>query len=184
MGQKQWIWVLLAVPATVILLQFAADAISYGQTIHRSGQWSAALLLLALSVTPLQRLAGTTAWIGLLVLYRRALGVASFGYAALHTAVYMEHKWGADLILRESFEPSLGTGWLALFVLLILAVTSNGASVKALRGRWKTLHRSVYLGAALTFAHWLLATFDPLSAYICLTLIVSLELLRLGATRS
>ena len=184
MRSKHWVWILLAAPATLILYQFATDAISYGQTIHRSGQWSVALLVVALSVTPLQRMNGTAGWIRFLQLHRRAIGVASFAYAAMHTSVYLERKWGAGLIVREGLEPPLGAGWLAFFTLLILALTSNPASVKLLRERWKTLHRSIYLGAALTFAHWILATFDPVSAYICLALVLLMETLRLTAARS
>jgi sulfoxide reductase heme-binding subunit YedZ len=179
MRKKHWAWLLLAAPAILLLYRFATDAISYGQMIHRSGQWSVALLIAALSVTPLQRAIGTTDWIRLLRLERRAIGVASFAYAALHTGVYLERKWGADLIVTEGLEPSLGAGWFALLVLLILALTSNGASVRALGARWKTLHRAVYVGAALTFAHWILATFDPVWAYTCLALILIIEALRL-----
>ena len=184
MHKKHWIWVLLAAPATLILYQFGADAISYGQTIHRSGYWSVALLLIALSLTPLQRVSGKTVCISFLMRQRRAIGIASFAYAVLHTSVYLERKWGAGLIVKEALEPSLGLGWLALFVFLILALTSNNASVRVLRARWKTLHRSIYLAAVLTFAHWILATFDPLAAYVCLALILLIEMLRLTSAKS
>ena len=63
--------------------------------------------------------------------------IESFAYAALHTGVYLERKWGAGLIVEEGLDAPLGTGWLALFVLLILALTSNGLSVGILRERWK-----------------------------------------------
>lgn len=181
MRRKHWIWVLLTLPAILMLYQFATDLISYGQTIHSSGQWSAALLIVALSVTPLQRMFGTTSWIRFLTLHRRAVGVASFAYAVVHTSIYLQRKWGVDLIVREGLEPSLGTGWLALFVMLILALTSNSASVGILGEHWKTLHRLVYLGAVLTFAHWILATFNPIWAYGCLALVLLMEMLRVTA---
>ena len=179
MHKKHWIWALLAVPAILMVYQFATDAISYGQTIHRSGQWSVALLIVALSVTPLRSVFGATAWIRFLTLHRRAIGVASFGYAILHTIVYLERTWGAGLIVSEGLEPWLGTGWLALLDFAVLALTSNGVSVRVFRERWKTLHRSVYLGAALAFAHWILATFNPGTAYLVLGLILLMEILRL-----
>jgi sulfoxide reductase heme-binding subunit YedZ len=181
MRTEYWLWGLLAAPAALILHQFLTDAISYGQTIHRTGQLSAGLLITALAATPLRRHSGTRAVGRLLVLHRRPIGVASFAYAGLHAGVYLEHKWGADLILREGLEPALGTGWLALLVLLILALTSNGLSVRALGGGWKRLHRLVYAGAALTFTHWILATFNPFWAFACLALILPLETTRLTA---
>lgn len=183
MQKVRWFWVLLAAPAALLLAAFAADAISYGQTIHGTGQWSVGFLIVALSVTPLQRVCGTHALVSALMRHRRAIGVASFAYAVLHTGVYLEHKWGAGLILEEALEPSLGTGWLALLVFLPLALTSNDPSVRALRQRWKLLHRAVYLAAALTFGHWILATVDPLAAYVCLGLILLLQLLRLAGAR-
>jgi sulfoxide reductase heme-binding subunit YedZ len=179
MQQKYWVWALLTLPATWMLYQLAVDTATYGQTIHRSGQWSVALLIAALSVTPLRRLT-TGAWVTHLIRYRRAIGVASFGYAALHTGVYLERKWGADLILKEGLAPDLATGWVALAVFLLLALTSNDTSTRLLGPLWKRLHRSVYLVAALTFAHWILATFNSPIAYIYLTALLLIEMLRLA----
>lgn len=179
MRSKHWLWVLLAAPAALMLYQFATDAISYGQTVHLSGQWSVGLLILVLSATPLKRLAGTRVVGRFLVSRRRPIGVAAFGYAGLHALVYLEHKWGAGLIIREGLTPELGTGWLALLVLLALALTSNNRSVRAMGGGWKRLHRLVYPGAALTFAHWILATFDPIWAFACLALLLLLMTTRL-----
>lgn len=187
MQRKYWVWALLALPATWLLYQLAVDAATYGQTIHRSGQWSAALLIAALSVTPLRRLATgerTGAWITNLTRYRRAIGVASFGYAALHTGVYLERKWGAGLILKEGLSSDLAAGWVVLAVFLLLALTSNNTSTRLLGPRWKFLHRSVYLAVALTFVHWILATFNSPIAYVYLAALVLIEMLRLvGGSR-
>jgi sulfoxide reductase heme-binding subunit YedZ len=133
--------------------------------------------MVALSATPLRRLTANT-WVTNFTRYRRAIGVASFGYAALHTGVYLERKWGAGLILKEGLEPELAAGWLAFGVFLLLALTSNDASTRTLGPQWKRLHRSVYLAAVLTFAHWVLASFDSQIAYICLAALVLVEMLR------
>jgi sulfoxide reductase heme-binding subunit YedZ len=177
MGKKYWVWALLTLPAIWMLYHLLVDATTYGETVHRSGQWSVALLVVALSATPIRRLTAS-AWVTDLTRYRRAIGVASFGYAALHTGVYLERKWGAGLILKEGLEPELTTGWLALGVFLLLALTSNDSSTRLLGPQWKRLHRSVYLAAALTFAHWILASFDSQIAYICLGVLVLVEMLR------
>lgn len=163
-------------PFAVICLRFASDAISYGQLIHQSGLWSAGLLLAALAITPLRRAFGVVRHIAP---HRRAIGVASFAYAALHTGVYLERKWGADLILKEGLQPSLATGWLAFALFVLLAVTSNDASVQALGRTWKQLHRWVYAAAILMFAHWWLASFDATLGFVFAGVLVALQLLRL-----
>ena len=176
---KIWVWLLLAVPFAAISVQFATDAISYGQVLHQSGYWSTGLLIAALAVTPLRKQFSAVRWIAALVPYRRALGVASFAYAALHTGVYLERKWGADLILQEGLEAPLATGWVAFAIFVVLAVTSNDASVRALGRGWKRLHQTVYAATLLVFAHWWLAAFEPGLFYVFAPLFVATQLPRL-----
>lgn len=181
--KKAGVWTLLSVPGIAILVRYLSDAISYGQSIHETGQWSVGFLVLVLSVTPL-RSQFRGQWMRHLVMHRRAIGVASFGYAAMHTGFYLEQKWGSGLILPEGLELWLGTGWLAFFVFVALAITSNDPSVRAMRGGWKRLHRSVYFAAALTFAHWLLATFNLTLAYVSLAVLLAIQMLRFRRGRS
>jgi len=176
---KYWIWLILSLPAAIMLLRYAGDIITYGQFIHQSGQWSAAALVVALAVTPLRSLFGNRAPVRWLLRQRRALGVASFAYAAMHTLVYLERKAEWTRIIKEAQNPDLIAGWLALIIFVPLAITSNNASVRRLGKNWKRLHRSVYLATALLFVHWLLATVNTLAAWLTLTLVVALEALRL-----
>ena len=178
---KILVWTLLSIPFVLICVRFARDDISYGQVIHQTGIWSAGLLIAALAITPLRKVFASAKWLASVVPHRRALGVASFAYAALHTGVYLERKWGADLILKEGVEAPLATGWLAFAVFLVLAVTSNDASVRALGRTWKRVHRWVYVATVLTFAHWWLASFDPTLAYVFAAVLVLAQALRLIA---
>lgn len=168
-------------PFVVICLRFANDTISYGQVIHQTGLWSSGLLLAALAITPLRSVFGPARWLLSIVPYRRALGVASFAYAALHTGVYLERKWGADLIVKEGLEAPLATGWVAFAIMLLLAVTSNDLSVRLLARSWKRLHRFVYAATILVFAHWWLAAFDPAWAYVFAAILIAIQLPRLKA---
>jgi len=184
LGQaKYWIWALLSVPFVLICARFAADMISYGQVLHQTGLWSAGLLVAAVAITPLRRLFKAATWFVAIVPHRRALGVASFAYAALHTGVYLERKWGADLIVKEGIEVPLATGWLALAIFVALAVTSNDASVRFMGRSWKQLHRYVYAATILVFAHWWLATFDPAMAYVFATVLLVTQSPRLLSAR-
>lgn len=176
---KVGIWFLFAVPFVLICARFAGDSITYGQVIHQTGLWSAGFLIAALSITPLRKVFKSARWMVRVVPYRRTLGVASFAYSALHTVVYLERKWGADLIIREGLELPLATGWLAFVVFLVLAVTSNDSSVRALGKSWKKLHRFVYAATILLFAHWWLAAFDPTMAYVFAAVLIAIQLLRL-----
>jgi sulfoxide reductase heme-binding subunit YedZ len=161
-------------------MRFASDAISYGQVIHQTGLWSAGLLVVALAITPLQRVIRSA---GSIAPHRRALGVASFAYAALHTGVYLERKWGADLILKEGLEPSLATGWLAFAIFVLLAVTSNDRSVRLLGKTWKKLHRWVYGATILMFVHWWLAAFDPTVGFVLAGILGLIQLFRKSSNK-
>jgi len=175
---KYAVWIALGAPALHIIFRYFADTMSYGQVLHESGDWSVGLLFVALAVTPLGKLAPMSAWLAFFRFHRRAIGVASFAYAALHTIVYLERKWGAELIVTEGLKPAIATGWLALVIFLVLATTSNSRSVRSLGKSWKTLHRSVYAAAALVFAHWVLTAFEPQRAYIVLLALCAVEALR------
>ena len=110
--------------------------------------------------------------------HRRAIGVASFAYAAIHTLLYLQRKWGFGLIQKEALEIGIATGWFALLIMLLLAVTSNDYSVRSLRRNWQRLHRAVYFAAAATLAHWVLTALDPTTAYIACGALVLVQALR------
>ena len=175
---KYWVWILLTVPSIWILVSYLRDVISYGQVIHLTGDWSVGLLFAALTITPLRRIFPNAALVKWLLFHRRALGVASFAYAAFHTLVYLEKKWGYGYILSEGIKLPLLTGWIALLIFLLLSITSNNKSIRLLRNNWQRLHRTVYLATALTFTHWILTAFEPQTAYIVLALLCLVESLR------
>lgn len=179
LARRDVIWPLLALPAVLILWLRFLDTLSYGETIILSGQWSVGLLCTALLATPLNRLLTKHTLPLLLMRHRRAIGVASFAYALIHTAIYLGKKWPADLVIKELQNPSLLAGWMALLIFLALAVTSNNVSVRKLGKRWKTLHRSVYFAAALTFGHWALTSMNPTTAIGIAAGVCIIELIRL-----
>ena len=175
---KYWIWALLTLPAVWIGLSLQTDRLSYGGAIHESGLWSAGFLLLTLCVTPARRLFASSMWPRRLMYHRRALGVASFFYAALHTAIYLERKIPLGKVMSEGVRPDLLTGWLAFAIFTGLALTSNRKSVLKLGKRWQTLHRSVYLATALMYVHWALSIFEYRVAIISFIGLIALQLLR------
>lgn len=176
------LWAVLALPALAIAGRWllTPDAYGFGHAIKQSGDWAAWLLLATLAVTPLRLALGTrpfTRWLGI---RRRDLGVASFAYAALHTAIYLADKAGIVAILAEARGVDLLTGWLALVLFAPLAITSNDRSVRALKRRWKGLHRLVYPAAVLVFVHWALTAFDPRTAYLHIAILAAIETVRIA----
>lgn len=151
----------------------------YGELLHLSGDFSVQLLIVTLAITPLYKLFPKAVWIRWLLQRRRYIGVAAFLYALLHTVIYLLRKADVSLIVKEAGDISMGSGWLALMIMLLLALTSNDSSVRYLKQRWRQLHRFTYAATALIFIHWILTAFDPVLAYVHLVVIGFLISLRL-----
>jgi sulfoxide reductase heme-binding subunit YedZ len=177
-------WALLCAPGLWITLSYARGTTFYGEILHASGDLAAQLLIATLALTPLRLLFSRALWTTWLLRRRRYLGVAAFAYALLHTIVYRERLGNLDEILAQALETAMWTGWLALAVMLPLALTSNDVSVRRLGHAWKTLHRLAYIGAVLTLAHWYFAAFDPTPGLIYFGLLGCLEIFRLWASRA
>ncbi|AVX24524.1 Sulfoxide reductase heme-binding subunit YedZ [Pseudomonas syringae pv. atrofaciens] len=124
--------------------------------VENFGVATLVMLLITLSMMPLQRLTGWSGWI----VVRRQLGLWCFAYAVLHLAMYalfiLGLDWGqlgVELVKR----PYIIVGALALLGLLALALTSNRYSQRRLGARWKKLHRIIYviLGLGLLHMFWI-----------------------------
>lgn len=175
-----WVfWGLLSLPGLYWLVAYWRERIFYGEFIHLSGDFAVQLLIATLTITPLRRVFPKAKWVRWLLSRRRYLGVAAFAYGLLHTLVYLQRKVDPGLILDEAKDSGMWTGWLALLIMLALASTSNNYSVRRLQRNWQKLHRTVYVAAALVFAHWILTAFDPTTAYWYLAVLVLLILIRL-----
>lgn len=182
LNSRYFAWLVLALPAVVQSCRYWQESIFYGEYLHWTGQMGAQLLIATMAVTPLRLAFPTARWIRWLAARRRYLGVATFAYSALHAFAYLERVEGAEIV-DDALGIAIGSGWLALVVFLVLAGTSNDVSVRKLRRNWKVLHRSVYVAAILTFAHWVLTAFDPTVGAVHLAVLVALEIWRLWKQR-
>lgn len=173
------VWALLALPGVYLTYRYVQGVTFYGEYLHATGELGARLLIVVLAVTPLKLLFPKARWVRWLAQRRRWIGVAAFGYSLLHAVAYLERQGTLARIAEDAAEAAMWTGWVALIVMLALAVTSNDFSVRRLRRRWKWLHRTVYAAAVLTFAHWILAAFDPVPGAVHLAVLATLEGIRL-----
>jgi sulfoxide reductase heme-binding subunit YedZ len=157
------------------------------EALNRLGYWTLLLLALTLAASPAHD------WLGLSwpVRIRRALGLLTFGYAALHLATYAGvdqfFDWaaiGADVTKRKF----IAAGFATFLLLAPLAVTSTDGWVRRLGfRRWKALHRLVYAAALGGVVHFLwrvkIDLREPLFFAIAIGLLVLLRLVPRPARR-
>lgn len=154
-GHRFFFWAVLAIPSIPMMVGLISGSTSAERLLHPSGEFAARFMIITLLLSPLRMLFPRASWLLWLSQRRRALGVAAFAYAALHTVLYLIDMGALQAVLAEFWALGIWTGWAAFAIFIPLAVTSNDASVKALRRWWKSLHRWVYLAAVLTLVHWI-----------------------------
>ncbi|MCX6020868.1 MAG: sulfoxide reductase heme-binding subunit YedZ [Chloroflexi bacterium] len=112
-------------------------------------------LMATLSCTPAKVLQGWT-W---QMRIRRELGLFAFFYATVHFLTYLTldlyFDWGA-VIGDIAKRPFITVGFLALVLMIPLAVTSTNGAVRRLGFRtWRNIHRLAYVAGLLGIIHFL-----------------------------
>ncbi len=120
---------------------------------HVLGTRALQLLILGLAVTPLRRFSGLN-----LIRFRRAIGVLTFAYVALHLLVWLvlDVQILSQILVDIAKRPYVTIGMAGFVLLLPLALTSNTLSVKRLGARWKRLHLLTYPAAILGGLHYVM----------------------------
>ncbi len=153
------------VPLLVLVVQTFAGGLGADpvKVLERSmGLYGLQFFIATLCVSPLRWATGIS-----LIRFRRALGVLTFVYVALHFTIWivldLQFRWaeiGADLVKR----PYLIIGFAAFLMMVPLAVTSNNLSVRRLgAGLWNRLHWLTYPAVLLGAVHflWQAKTYQP-----------------------
>jgi sulfoxide reductase heme-binding subunit YedZ len=150
------VWLLGLAPLGWAAWAFYSDALGANPIealLHVLGRWALAFLLLGLAVTPVRRVTGWSR----VIKVRRLLGLFAFFYGVLHFLVYLglDQGFAWSFILEDIGErPFITVGFLALVLLVPLAVTSTRGWIRRLGRRWRLLHRLVYPAAALAVLHF------------------------------
>jgi sulfoxide reductase heme-binding subunit YedZ len=159
--------------------------------IRTYGRWAFTWLLAALAMAPLRhalvRYAQWGCWSygrrlsdwNWLIRLRRQVGLASFFYAVVHLALYvdldLDFSW-TGFVGDLRGKPYIVLGVVAFILLLPLAITSTDVWMRRLQRNWKRLHMLVYPAAVLAMAHFLLLTkpgvADPLPYGAALALLL------------
>lgn len=117
------------------------------------GIWGLRLLIVTLAITPLRDWFNTP-W---LITLRRMLGVFAFSYVALHFSNWLildQGMYWSGILDDIARRPFITIGFLALLLLIPLAVTSTNGMMRRLGRRWKTLHRLIYPIVLLGIWHY------------------------------
>ena len=178
LNKKPTLWLLLSIPALVMLRDYWSGDVIAMDMLHPTGEWSARLMIIAMVLSPLVSLLGRKQWLNWLVQRRRALGVAAFAYAVLHLVFYLIDMGNLDDMLAEFWALGIWTGWAAMLLFVPLALTSNDASMRALKAGWKKLQRLVYPTAVLVLIHWIFIHNNLVPAlvhFVPLTLLVAVR---------
>ena len=146
---------LIVLPALILAIDAATGGLGakpLTEAIHRTGDWAVRLLLVTLAVTPLRRIGG---W-GRLVIVRRLLGLAAFGYALAHLTLYAaDQNWNPLRVATEIVSRIyLTVGFVTLAGLAVLAATSTDAAIRRMGSRWHKLHQIAYGLTALAILHF------------------------------
>ena len=119
-----------------------------------SGYGSLLCLMLALVARPLSQV-----WPGLLQA-RRALGIAAFGLATVHTLHMLEHSWNwqwqAYRFMLPQSQWGIALGTVALGLMLPAALTSFDTAQRRLGANWRRLHLLTVPAAILASGHCVL----------------------------
>lgn len=173
----RWLgYALLASPAFVIGWRYAAGLADAADLLHPTGEMSVRLMIVAMMIGPARRLWPRSRWLRWLLLRRRPIGVAAFGYAALHLLFYLIDMETLKFMLDEIGAPGIWTGWLAFALMLPPALASNDAAMRFLATRWKVVQRLLYPAMPLIVVHWALLMYDWLPALVHVAPLVALHI--------
>jgi sulfoxide reductase heme-binding subunit YedZ len=138
---------------------------------HQTGVWALRFLCITLLITPLRRLTG---WNGA-IRFRRMTGLFAFFYATLHFLIYAiadrllslidfpqgivsrdtAMRWAAAVGEDIYKRPYITVGFIALVLMVPLAITSTAGMIRRLGGKqWRMLHRLVYVSAVGGVVHY------------------------------
>jgi sulfoxide reductase heme-binding subunit YedZ len=156
---KPAVFVASLVPAALLVAgafdwfgqDLGADPVA--KLLHTCGKTGLNFLLLTLLVTPVRRLTGWTQ----LVRLRRMLGLFAFFYLVAHFTVYLVLDQQLDYrnVLQDIVKrPYITIGFIALLLLIPLAITSTHRMMRRLGRRWQRLHRLIYVIAILGVWHY------------------------------
>jgi methionine sulfoxide reductase heme-binding subunit len=151
------IWALCLSPVSLLAWKATHDLLGanpLSEITLTTGHWTLYLLLTTLAISPLRKITRFN-W---LIRFRRLVGLFAFFYGCLHLMTYLWFDKAFDVheIVKDIYKrPFITAGMTAWLLMLPLALTSTGASIRWLGGkRWQKLHRLIYFSAIAGVVHF------------------------------
>lgn len=191
LSSPYFLWVLLALPSIPMILGLLQGDSGGESAAHEivgtTGVLSTFLMIAAMALSPLQSIFPNSRLVAWFLERRRYFGVASFSYALVHVVFYFVDLDTLSQVLEDFLAPTILTGWVAFFIFVPMAITSNRTMTRAMGWRrWKLLQRGIYAAAALVLAHWVMVEreFGPGIFFGLLALLEAVRLWRTLAKRN
>ena len=118
-----------------------------------TGTWTITFLCMTLAMSPLRWITGFSQWVQI----RKTLGLFTFFYGFLHFTIWywLDHNLNFLAMISDVIKrPFIAMGFIAFVIMSLLAITSNQTAMRLLGGKWKMLHRFIYLIAILAVIHY------------------------------
>ncbi len=139
------------------------------------------ILILTLCITPLSTLTAIN-----FIRFRRAFGLMSFFYIALHFSTWilldMQLRW-YEIVESVTKKPFIVFGMMGFLLLIPLAATSNNYSIKKLGKYWPKLHKLIYVSIILGGVHYLMMEKtlqnDAITTFIIILALILLRFFKL-----
>ena len=159
--KRNYGWVIVVLLASLPLIplsSFLSNVISEGANTldgkssidmlyHISGEFAIRWMTAVLTLTPFFILFGVTN-----LFVRQAMGISTAIWSFLHFIIFI---W-ADGFFETFTQVNYIAGFLAILMLIPMAITSNRKSMKFLKTKWKKLQSLVYAIVALSLLHIIL----------------------------
>jgi DMSO/TMAO reductase YedYZ heme-binding membrane subunit len=132
------------------------EPVPYGVLVRTYALLAVGYLYVTLLISPVIELFPKIPYKGQLVKARRALGVSAFLFAELHANMAFFKQLGGPAglqYLNTSYLVAVIAGFLALMIVLLLALTSFDFAMRKLGRNWKRLHQLVYVAGVLILFH-------------------------------
>jgi len=177
------VWALCLSPVSLLAWKATHDLLGanpLSEITLTTGHWTLYLLLTTLAISPLRKVTRLN-W---LIRFRRLVGLFAFFYGCLHLMTYLWFDKAFDVheIVKDIYKrPFITAGMTAWILMLPLALTSSGASIRLLGGkRWQKLHRLVYFRAIAGVVHfWWLVKRDLTRPQIMAAILIVLLAFRI-----
>jgi methionine sulfoxide reductase heme-binding subunit len=183
LNSSWFFYLILALPGLGLLNAYFTGKLDAMEMLHPTGEFSVRFMVIAMLIGPLSHIFGPRSWLRWLMRRRRWIGFAAFLYALAHLIFYIIDMGALDEMLAEIDAPGIWTGWVAMVLMLVPALTSTDTAMRALKSGWKRAQQCAYPAALFTLLHWGLLEWEWGPAFVHLGPLILANIVRVLVKR-